>query len=238
MRLRPIASVIFALLATTGGYCWAGRPLNSDDASTAEFGTCQLESWLEGAGSERAMLVAPACGVTKNLELGFDYTLPEHKDVLRAASGVALKWAPEAWRTNTALGEINFGLKLSATFEQPAHTGWRRTETAALALSSLKLNDAWAAHANLGAARERVSGSTATLMNLSLVWTPSDSSLLFAETQANSRRDIFGGTVSTVGARWWLIKDSLGIDMSASREAGSGNPTQWTLGFGWYGLKF
>lgn len=237
MHLRSFAPVFLSLLASAGADSWAGRPLNSDDASTAEFGTCQVENWLEGAGSERAMVVAPACGVTKNLELGFDYTLPERKDVLRSASGVALKWVPETWRTITALGEVNFGLKLSAAFEHPANAGWRGTETAMLALSSLKLSETLAAHANLGAARERVSNSTATLMNLSLVWTPSESSLLFAETQANSRRETFGGTVNSVGARWWLLKDSFGVDLSASREAGSSNPTQWSFGFGWYGLK-
>lgn len=233
-----VAVALFTLLATIGADSWAGRPLNSDDASTAELGTCQIENWIEGAGNERAMVVAPACGVAKDLELGFDYTLPERKDVMRAAGGIALKWVPETWRMDTALGEINFGMKLSAAFEHPTNAGWHGTETAMLALSSLKLNEAWAAHANVGAARDHASSSTATLLNLSLVWTPSESSLLFAETQANSRRETFGGTISTVGARWWLVKDSFGIDMSASREAGSGNPTQWSFGFGWYGLKF
>jgi hypothetical protein len=238
MRTRAIAALVFSLLASHGVDSWAGRPLNSDDASTAELGTCQVENWLEGTGSERAMVVAPACGVIKDLELGFDYTLPAHKDVLRASSGVALKWVPESWRVNTVFGEVNFGIKLSAAFEHPANAAWRNAGTAALVLSSLKLGEDWAAHANLGAARDRASSSTATLMNLSLVWTPTESSLLFAETQTNSRREIFGGTISTVGARWWLVKDSFGIDISASREAGSANPTQWSFGFGWYGLKF
>ena len=138
--------------------------------------------------------------------------------------------APDERITRVSQGEINFGIKLSAS-RHPADAGWRRIDAAVLALSSLRISDAWAAHVNLGEANERV--STATLLGLSLVWTPPGSSLLFAETQTNSRREVFGATVNSVGARWWLVNDSLGIDMSASREAGGASPTQWSLGFGW-----
>jgi hypothetical protein len=57
-----------------------------------------------------------------------------------------------------------------------------------------------------------------------------------AETQANSRSSVFGGTVNTTGGRWWAVKDRLGLDLSASRTAGG--DTGWSIGLGWYGLSF
>lgn len=90
--------------------------------------------------------------------------------------------------------------------------------------------------ANLGAVRERAGASRATLLNLAQVWTPAEPLRLFAQAQGNSRREVFGGTVSSVGLRWWLVKDTLGLDDTASRESGAGGPTRWTLGLGWCGI--
>lgn len=237
MKVHLIAGLAIGLL-TASHSVWAGRPLASDDAGTAGAGTCQLESWVERAGGEHALVLAPACGIAKDMELGADYTLPGSRDVVRAAGGIAFKWVPQAWRIDTPTGALNFGVKLGAAFEHPAATGWRTAETGVLALATLAASDSWSWHASLGAARERSSGTTATLLNLALVWTPRDEALLFVETQANNRRDVFGGTVNTVGGRWWLVKDSFGVDLTASREAGAGSGTLWTLGFGWYGLSF
>jgi hypothetical protein len=216
----------------------AGRPLSSDDASTADTGTCQLESWLERAGRERAWAIAPACGIAKGMEVGADYTLPHPRDTLRATGGLAFKWVPEGWLSTTSAGELNFGVKLNASMDHPTGAGWHRSETSVLALATLKPSDALAVHANLGAAHEHTSRTTATLLNLAIAWTPGEQALLFAETQANSKRTVFGGTVNTAGARWWLVPDRFGLDLSASRQAGAAIGTLWTLGLGWYGLAF
>ena len=216
----------------------AGRPLASDDAGTADVGTCQIETWLERAGSERAWAFAPACGIAKGMEIGADYTLPHPRDTVRATGGLAFKWVPEGWLAATPAGELNFGLKLSVSFDHRIAAGWHRSETGVLGLATLKPNDDIAVHANLGAAYEHSSGTTATLLNLAIAWTPSDQALLFAETQANSKSAVFGGTVNTAGGRWWLVKDRLGLDLTASRQAGATVGTLWTLGLGWYGLAF
>ncbi len=237
MYTPPIALIATASLCLVAN-AWAGRPLGNDDASTTTTGTCQVESWVEREARQHAVIVAPACGVAKDMELDLDYTLPEQRDVQLAASGVAFKWVPQSWRADTSIGELNFGLKLSAIFEHPAGANWRGTQTSLLGLATLKLSDAWAAHANLGAAREHASGTAVTLLNLSLVWTPSAPGLLFAETRTNNRHAVFGGTVNSVGGRWWLISDRFGLDLSASREAGSARPTLWSVGFGWYELSF
>ena len=193
VNLHLIAGLMIFLL-TASQSVWAGRPLASDDAGTADAGTCQIESWVDRGGGEHALVVAPACGIAKDMELGADYMLPGSRDVVRAAGGIAFKWVPQAWRVGTSAGELNFGVKLGAAFEHPADAGWRATETSVLALATLAASDDWSWHVNLGAARERSGGKTAALLNLALVWAPRDEALLFVEAQANSRRDVFGGT--------------------------------------------
>lgn len=119
MNLKTWVPCVLALMACTQ-HAFAGRPLASDDAGTAGAGTCQLESWVEHAGSNRSLIAAPACGVAQGMELGVDYALPHPRNVLRATGGLALKWVPESWRAETRAGALNFGLKLSASFKRPA----------------------------------------------------------------------------------------------------------------------
>jgi hypothetical protein len=236
MDARSLA-LLLATLAPLAA--WAGRPLATDDAATAEEGTCQLESWVEHSrGGDGAFVVSPACALAKDIELDAEAAWPRHRDVLRGSFGLALKLAPETWKLDTSAGALAFGVKFGTSFERPAAEGWRSAESGALALATLLPSDAWALHANVGATRDRASGSTAGLLNLALVWTPRDDALLFAETQANSRNAVFGGTVSSAGGRWWPVKDRFGIDLTASHENGAGTGTSWTLGFGWYGLTF
>ena len=227
--------ILLALMAAAP-WALAGRPLSSDDAGTADAGTCQVESWSEKAGSERAFVIAPACGVLPGLEIGADYTAPNPGDVIKAEAGLALKFAPKSWKLGTGAGELGFGLKVSGAWAKPAEAAWQVTETGVLGLATLAVNDAFTLHANLGLARERASGARAKVLNLALVWTPHDAVLLFAEARANSMKATFGGTVSTVGGRYWLVKDMLGLDLTASQESGAGSTTRWTVGLGWYGI--
>jgi len=235
MNVYSPAPCVMALMVFAGS-AHAGRPLATDDAATADPGSCQLESWVVRAGSNRALVLAPACGVAAGVELDAEYALLHPQDVLRDAAGLAVKWVPEGWRTLSPAGEVNFGLKLAAVAERRASAGWSGTQTGALALATLKPHDEWVVHANLGAARARQSGTTATLFNLAVAWTPQERALLFIETRTNNQRRLFAGTVNTAGGRWWLLQDRFGLDLTASREAGATGATLWTLGFGWYGL--
>jgi hypothetical protein len=231
--LRP--SILLALLAASP-WALAGRPLSSDDAGTADAGTCQVETWSEKAGSERAFVIAPACGVWPGLEIGADYTSPKPRDVIKAEAGLALKWVPKSWTVDTGAGDIGFGLKFSGAWAKPVDASWQSTETGMLGLATWSPSDSVTVHANVGLARERASRTQATVLNLALVWTPHDSVLFFVEGQGNNKKDTFGGTVSTVGARYWLVKDMIGLDLTASRESGAGSTTRWTVGLGWYGI--
>lgn len=214
----------------------AGRPLASDDASTAEHGTCQVETWFERSGNDHALVTAPACGVADGMEVGLDYTRPHPRDPVRASAGLALKWVPEGGKMSPPLGELTFGLKMAATYDHPSDAGWRRAERSVLALATLQARDSVTAHVNLGAAREHEGGSTASLLNLAIVWSPHDRTVLFAERQMNDKRSVFGGAVNTVGARWWLAKDRWGLDLTTSHQSGVGSAS-WTLGLGWYGVS-
>lgn len=230
----------FCALACAPLLAMAGRPLATDDAAVAEAGTCYIEAWAEKSGPDRAWVAAPACGVAPGWELGGDYTRPRPADPLRAEAGLLVKWVPEAWSFKTAWGELGLGLKASAGWQQPggpgASSSWQASGSALLGLASLKINDSLTLHANLGVQRDRPSRTSASALNLAATWQPNDAWLLFAETSLNNKREIFGATVNTVGARWWLTKDTLGLDLTASRESVSGAKTGWTLGLGWYGI--
>ena len=233
-HLLSLAGLLVSQLVTQDAF--AGRPLLTDDAGVAERGTCQVESWSERQGPARAWVIAPACGVAAGVELGADYTVPRPRDEVRGEAGLALKWVPEAWKVESALGEVNWGLKLSGAWQQPAGASWQSTGNALMGLISWKVGESFTVHSNIGWARDRSSAQSASLFNAALVWTPSERLLLVAETQANSKRDVFGGTVVGLGARWWLVKDSLGLDLTTSRESVSGAKSVWTLGLGWYGI--
>ena len=235
MRLWPTLhiAILLTTIATSAG---AGRPLSTDDAATADAGVCQLESWVETAGSEAALVLAPACGVAAGLELDIDYTLPRRHPELRGASSLALKWVPDAARADTPFGGLQVGLKLRTAFEHPVGDNWSNAQSSLLALVTLSVGDDWALHANLGPVRDRRSGLSATLLNVAAAWAPSDRTLLFVESQVNDRSQLFGGSVSSVGGAWWLVPDRFGLHLTASRGPGTDRLTIWTAGFGWYGI--
>ena len=231
------ASAVLAMVCTAPSV-WAGRPLSTDDAGAADLGTCYLEAWLERAGPDRALVAGPGCGVAPGVELGAAYSHLHPGDPVRAAGEVFLKWVPESAQLSTPMGALQFGLRLAVPLERPAAGSWQRSGTVVLGLASLKPNEDWTFHANLGRERERASGITGTMLNLAAAWAPRPELLLFAEVMANNRRAVFGGTSQGLGARWWLVPERVGVDLTASRAVDAGSKTLLTLGFGWYGLGF
>lgn len=226
-----------ASLVLVGVTAQAGRPLSSDDAATAPVGSCQLEGWGEKAGSSRAWVLAPACGLSDSMELGGDYSRPQPRDESRGEASLAVKWVPKSWQIPTGWGQLSFGLKAGLSFERPVSSGWRRSASGLLGLATLAISEEAAVHLNLGPHKERASGQSGTALNLAGVWMPDPRGLLFAEIQTNDRPALLGATVRTVGGLWWLSPDKLGLSLTASRQSGS-SQTLWTAGFGWYGLEF
>ncbi|MEJ6003939.1 hypothetical protein WG899_00130 [Paucibacter sp. AS339] len=244
LTLRPCVAALACLLSGVAP-AHAGRPLNTDDASVADAGTCQIESWLElqprtpGPRQPQGVVFAPACGVAPGWELEASYGRQrQSEDPTSSQNGFGIKLAPTHWRLSTQLGELSAGLRFSSSYEQAPPRHWRQTQYSLMALASLSLNSDWALHANLGLVRQPDHGSTARLMNLAGVWSPSALGLLFIELQANDQHASLGANSFALGGRYWLKKDQLGLDLSASREDRSGSRVLWTLGLGWYGLGF
>jgi len=233
-------NALLAITATTLAACapvaFAGRPLATDDAGVADTGKCQIEAWFERARGEHALAAAPACGVAAGWELGAEVTRDRAQGQTTHTIGLAAKWVPAAFKFASRLGTLNIGLKVAAGRAKAPGTGWRASEHIALALASLEATPTLAMHLNLGATRDAALHANATLLNAALVWSAGERALLFAEAQGNDRSAVFGGFIRTAGARWWLVKDTLGLDLTASRQAGSSSGTRWGIGFGWYGL--
>jgi len=235
MRLLRACSLLLPLL--WAGDAGAGRPLTTDDAATAEAGTCQLEAWQDRQSGDRSLTLAPACGLPGGLELSLEAVQWRPGTALRAERGIGLKWAPESARVATPVGEAAFGLKLSAGQERGPLGGWQGQSHSALVLLSLQAAPTLAWHANLGGVSSRQAGqaaSRAALAQLALAWTPQPRVLLFGEVRVSSRREVFGAAQWTLGARGWLVPERLGLDITTTRQAGAA--TSLGLGLGWYGI--
>lgn len=225
---------LIALLLLASAPAFAGRPLGTDDAATAGDKTCQLEAWRENGKQSRAWIVSPACGLG-DFELGLEASrtrLPDEQS--EQAQALALKWAPSM----LADGPLSLGAKVWSArsrlspVEEEERTGYRPAENGALLLGSWKLREDLALHLNLGLARDRIERNNARLGNLAMAWDINEHVMLFGEAMYRQR----AGTTQASGIRVWVIPETLGIDLTASRTAGVKDSTAYTIGFGWYGL--
>jgi hypothetical protein len=231
--LRLSSSLLAALMSTAllVGSAWAGRPLGTDDAGTAGANTCQVESWFERARDQRAWTVSPACGLGEALELGVEFSRPSPAALAgeRHSVGLAMKWVDPAWQA----GPARFGLKAYAGTARQLGGGWQPTARGLMGLATLALGEQASMHLNLGDEYDRGSGRHQALGQVALTWQPLEPWMLFGELQALRGA---GGAQQTLGARWWALKDRLGLDLTAGRTAGQAGSAVWTLGLGWYGI--
>jgi len=224
-------------LALSASAAHAGRPLATDDAGTAEAGSCQVELWQDRTSQARDTVLAPACGLPGGLEIGAEHVWPRPAADLRGAGALSLKWAPPQARRETAAGELAFGLKLALDVERPADAGLRHAGSSVLALATLRPGKDLALHLNLGLATARGSGPAAGsgwVARAALAWTPSEPWLVFAEALGNGRPAAFGSTVLATGVRRWIVPERLGLDLTLARERGG--PRVLGAGLGWYGI--
>ncbi|MDT8997685.1 hypothetical protein RQP53_00185 [Paucibacter sp. APW11] len=236
MRRLPIAAMLM-LASTSHG----GRPLTSDDAASAERGSCQLEVWLEQQPEFQQAVLAPACGLADGLEFGLTWARGRERTAAEPLSvdmaSWAIKWLPVRSPWTTAAGTLVLGLKFSGDYQRLGTSGWQLQGYGVLGLATLELNQDWTLHLNAGPWRDKASRGQASLLNLALVWRPMPSSLVFVEWLGSDRPGLLGAHVRSAGMRWWLHSDKLGLDLSASRQAGVSG-TSWTMGLGWYGIGF
>jgi hypothetical protein len=202
----------------------------------AAAGSCQVEVWRERLEEQKTWNLATACGFSPGLELGNDFARSRGQDTTDLGRGVSLKWVPENWRVATAAGELQLGSTLSTQWERPHESRWQHVGPTLLGLASLTINDQISVHGNLGMRRDIRIRQQAALLNLAVAVAPIVPLQLFAEVLTNNRRQTFGGSVRTVGGRWWLLPEQFGVDVTASKTAATPGTT-WSIGFGWYGIK-
>lgn len=228
---RKFAGTLIAFGAVIGSSSWAGRPLSTEDAGTNSQAQCQVEAWVDSASDGRQTHIAPACGLIDGLELGLEWVKATPSDELSQGRSGALKWAPEwlewhGWR---------FGAKVSAGQDKaPDDAKWRNASLAALGIASYTVSPEWTVHVNMGRARDRLAGVTATTYGTALVWTPHERWLVFGEVTGDNKTP----AVQTIGLRWWVLPEQLGLDLTTSRTNATPDSAAWGMGLGWYGIKF
>ena len=234
--LLRLAWLALGLVACASA-AYAGRPLATDDAATAEAGSCQVEAWQDRTRSARQTVLAPACGLLGAVELGAEHVWSRPGGNLHGSGAVSLKWAPDAVRLETSAGELGVGLKWAADFERPAGANLRHAGSSGLALATLKPGPTLALHLNIGLARARgpaPAAGSAWLGRVAAAWTPAPEWLAFAEALGNGRPAAFGGAVLSTGVRRWIVPERFGLDLTLARERGG--PRTVGAGLGWYGI--
>jgi hypothetical protein len=232
-RLAPhLAAATAALCLLAAPAAHAGRPLTVDDAGVNELGQCQLETWgARSGGADLLLVAAPACGVLPGLELGLEVDAPRRTRSTDAGRALALKYVPD-WAQS---GDWKFGTKFSLGSIKPSGAGhWYSAPTTLLGLATYTLNEQWTLHGNLGVAFEHPDAVRKATAGLAMAWTPHERWLVFAELTGTEQQTATRGT----GARYWLIPEVLGLDATVSKANAVKDGTTWTLGLGWYGLKF
>jgi hypothetical protein len=223
-----MAALSFPLLAH------AGRPLAVEDAGVNPVAQCQVESWLErgtATGSVTHFVLAPACGVFQGVELGLEGGWAQQSSRGDTHRALALKWVPEA----AQWGPWQFGAKLTVGSQRPAgENQWGDAPTGVLAIGTWQTSEQWTVHVNLGADTPHDNGETVGHAGVAAVWTPHPSVLMFAELTGAQRESATRGA----GLRYWLIPDTLGLDVTVSRTNAVRDSTSLTLGVGWYGIRF
>lgn len=230
--LRPALSGLMACaLLLSPHAAEAGRPLSVEDAGVNDFRNCQVEFWLDRTDNENVFFPGVACGVADGLELGVGLAAPRRTSRADQGRELALKWAPEwaqwqGWR---------WGAKLAKSFDRPAgETRWQDGAINALGIASYPFGDALTLHLNGGVEFTRRPAEANATAGLALAWTPADRWIVFAEMFGAQR----SGATRGAGLRYWVVPEVLGLDLTAQRTNTAGGVNTYTVGLGWYGLKF
>ena len=131
-----------------------------------------------------------------------------------------MRWIPSGWRCAAATAGWQFGAKANAAAARTAAGArWESDTYGATAIATRELTDGLALHLNLGGERRKRDGRDATLYAVALAWEPSPQVLLFGEVLGDDR----SSATRTVGARWWLLSERLGLDPKGFLEVAKGS---------------
>lgn len=204
----------------------AGRPLTVDDATIADAGNCQLETWHEAGGGQRANWAMPACNFTGNLELGLGLqTLHTSQDASeRTSHAMALQGktmlrplTDDGWGAALVLAHQG-GAQAASSINLPVSLAWHGQDTLL--------------HANLGANRAHGAATAAT-------WGLALEQQLGAATVVSLERygQQSARSSTQLGLRHEVLPGRLQLDASWGRHSGhSGQQDHlWSLGLVWTG---
>jgi hypothetical protein len=225
-RLLPMLCLLAAQVVH------AGRPMATDDTSTAAAGECQIEAWGDRVDDERAQVIAPACGLTDALELDTGASRVRIGGTTMANLVVGLKWVPTEAAWDTALGTVRLGVEGGVFWSRALGASWKADSVALVGLSSLEFGPAWNLYANLVTTRNLDNGRHVNGLRMALAWQPDEHFLLFVE----GLRDSNSSNLRNAGFRLWAIPEVLGLDLVTTRSASGGLTVG--VGFGWYGIRF
>ena len=224
-RLLPLLCLLAAPAAQ------AGRPMATDDTSTAAAGQCQVEAWGDHVDGERSQVIAPACGLTDALELDTAASRTQFGGNTFASVVVGLKWVPSQAAWETALGTVRLGVEGGVFWGRAPGERWKGDAVALVGLSSLAFAPAWNLYANLVATRDLDTGRQVNGLRTALAWQPDEHVLLFVE----GLRNTDSSNLRNAGFRLWAIPGVLGLDVVTTRSANGG--LSIGFGFGWYGIQ-
>jgi hypothetical protein len=88
---------------------------------------------------------------------------------------------------------------------------------------------------NVSVQRQRTTAKQAVGILGAVTWAPSPAYLLFAEHARSSQAQVTGSSTTGVGARWWIVPEKAGLDLTYSPRALG--PGVWSMGIGWYNQK-
>lgn len=231
---RAVAAAV-AGVALGAGPGWAARPMATDDTSTAGSGTCQAEAWTERVDASRSVTLAPACGLTEELELDSSFSRVAGQSLPLSAAAAGLKWVPEAASFETALGRVRLGGIAFGAWARDAARGWRGDYVALVGLASLTPVPELNLYVNAFVTHSLDRGPKLGGARAAIAWQPGDRWLLFVEglTASDATRSV------NAGLRYWLQPDVLGLDVVGSRPKAGGQSfgASVGVGIGWYGLR-
>jgi hypothetical protein len=229
--LRPLHTLLAFSALAFAAPSQAGRPMSVDDASVNPFAQCQLETWVDQTNDEHSLVLAPACGLGSGVEVGVELNTPRRASRKDAERSASIKWVPEDGKWM----DWDFGAKLSIAQVRAAGTsGWESGGTTLLGIASHSFDKEWMVHLNLGAAFDSGNSDTLATGGVALMWTPHKNWVVFGELSGTQDESV----TRAAGARFWLMPEVLGMDLTASHINGHRDSTAYTLGVSYYGIKF
>lgn len=208
----------------------AGRPLSTEDATTREDGTCQIEAWADRTRANTTLMVAaPACavagfefqvGVARERAEGKTRTVSEFVQAKHAFRSID----DGAWGAGLVLGIARFP-------QRETKTGWG--DPFATAIVSVGLAEDRETrpllHLNLGTARVGDEGRTLTTWGVAVEKPVTERLTVLAEAFGEDRNRAF----LRAGGRYSVF-EGLNADLTyVTRAGGPREERSWSVGIHW-----